>query len=308
MNRSRTNRAFPRTADNTTAKPRWNAGFTLIELLVVIAIIAILAAILFPVFAQAREKARAISCLSNMKQMGLSFAMYAQDYDEQQPNGVNWYYPGGNGWAGQLYPYYKSASVLICPNDGKSGQGHSSYAYNSNNTAPTGATVGSYSIAKYVAPTKTVLLFEVEGNTSSAVWSVSKPDSDPGSDAYVGAGYNGFSPAGWGISGVGNAWALNGAGAFTDPLNLKMATGYLRGITAADYPRFTGPKGRHSEGANYLLADTHAKWMRANAVSAGVSNPTDTDCNAAGTPDGNGIPFAAGTSCSDNSIAATFSL
>ncbi len=61
---------------------RSRRGFTLIELLVVIAIIAILAAILFPVFAQAREKARAISCLSNMKQVGISQNMYIQDYDE----------------------------------------------------------------------------------------------------------------------------------------------------------------------------------------------------------------------------------
>ena len=64
---------------------RSNRGFTLIELLVVIAIIAILAAILFPVFAQAREKARQTSCLSNMKQVGLGLLMYTQDYDEQFP-------------------------------------------------------------------------------------------------------------------------------------------------------------------------------------------------------------------------------
>src|SRR4051812_35864110 len=76
---------------------RWNGpgkgysmkqrGFTLIELLVVIAIIAVLAAILFPVFAQAREKARATGCTSNLKQIGLALMMYGQDYDEQMPTG-----------------------------------------------------------------------------------------------------------------------------------------------------------------------------------------------------------------------------
>jgi len=70
-------------------------GFTLIELLVVIAIIAILAAILFPVFAQAREQARSTSCLSNTKQIGLSVKMYAQDYDEKYPNGT---YPAPRNW------------------------------------------------------------------------------------------------------------------------------------------------------------------------------------------------------------------
>jgi prepilin-type N-terminal cleavage/methylation domain-containing protein/prepilin-type processing-associated H-X9-DG protein len=86
------------------------AGFTLIELLVVIAIIAILAAILFPVFAQAREKARAISCLSNTKQCGLAFAMYVQDYDETTPK-----MGYGTDWWTAIYPYTKDLNLYLCP-------------------------------------------------------------------------------------------------------------------------------------------------------------------------------------------------
>jgi prepilin-type N-terminal cleavage/methylation domain-containing protein/prepilin-type processing-associated H-X9-DG protein len=86
-------------------------AFTLIELLVVIAIIAILAAILFPVFAQARAKARGIACLSNTKQLGLSYAMYVQDYDEVSPNGRG----GGWEWWTDLQPYMKSIELLYCP-------------------------------------------------------------------------------------------------------------------------------------------------------------------------------------------------
>ncbi len=110
---------------------RFRTGFTLIELLVVIAIIAILAAILFPVFAQAREKARQVSCLSNFKQMGSAFLMYAQDYDETWPgdsmpeNGdlsrwgtyywpflVNAYVKGGP----QAYTRTRGG-VFVCPSD-----------------------------------------------------------------------------------------------------------------------------------------------------------------------------------------------
>ena len=89
-------------------------GFTLIELLVVIAIIAILAAILFPAFARARENARRASCQSNLKQISLGMIQYTQDYDEKFP-GYN--SPPNVGWADSLQPYIKSTQVLQCPSE-----------------------------------------------------------------------------------------------------------------------------------------------------------------------------------------------
>ncbi|MBU0607580.1 MAG: DUF1559 domain-containing protein [Armatimonadetes bacterium] len=91
-------------------------GFTLIELLVVIAIIAILAAILFPVFAKAREKARQSSCLSNVKQIMLAILQYTQDYDEVLPNLTLAGGPYGQvPWNAQIAPYIKNAQVFVCP-------------------------------------------------------------------------------------------------------------------------------------------------------------------------------------------------
>jgi len=106
-------------------------AFTLIELLVVIAIIAILAAILFPVFAQAREKARATACLSNLKQSSLAYAMYTQDYDETTPiqnspvlADVAGNYASGGYWFQLIQPYVKNWNLMVCPD--RSAQG----AYN----------------------------------------------------------------------------------------------------------------------------------------------------------------------------------
>src|SRR5688572_4787497 len=130
------------------------SAFTLIELLVVIAIIAILAAILFPVFAQAREKARQTSCLSNMKQIGTAALMYIQDYDERTPR--NWYgmdgfeattaigdTPGRYKWMDSIQPYIKNTQIFTCPSasqlpyvprtalqTGQTTTKYGSYAYN----------------------------------------------------------------------------------------------------------------------------------------------------------------------------------
>ncbi|BCM94450.1 hypothetical protein IAD21_06357 [Abditibacteriota bacterium] len=102
--------------------PRRNIAFTLIELLVVIAIIAILAAILFPVFARARENARRSSCQSNLKQIGLGVLQYSQDYDEKYPVSNNMYESeapysnaGTLNWISVTQPYVKSWQLFVCP-------------------------------------------------------------------------------------------------------------------------------------------------------------------------------------------------
>jgi len=133
-------------------------GFTLIELLVVIAIIAILAAILFPVFAKAREKARQASCLSNVRQLNTAILSYAQDYDEllphrQGPNMVHIYT--------QIDPYIKNSQVRICPSLNNTSQGYS-YGFNWRHACCDTAAAGWWgkdcALAKYQAPAQTMML------------------------------------------------------------------------------------------------------------------------------------------------------
>jgi prepilin-type N-terminal cleavage/methylation domain-containing protein/prepilin-type processing-associated H-X9-DG protein len=136
------------------------SGFTLIELLVVIAIIAILAAILFPVFARAREKARQASCLSNLKQIALGVMMYAQDFDELLP-----YYqrPFGVAWYDDLQPYLKNRGITVCPSKRDWNPSHATHktGYGLNETVfPSGlgspTPPASVSLAQIYAPSETI--------------------------------------------------------------------------------------------------------------------------------------------------------
>ncbi len=274
------------------------AGFTLIELLVVIAIIAILAAILFPVFAKAREKARQTACLNNERQMGIGIMQYLQDFDETYPSGQ---FPKGDdpitparalycvhgcGWGGQIYSFVKSKQVYICP-DGTNET--VSYAYNANLVPGTTGTTQ----ATLTAPVRTVMVAEVQGEFLA--------DPSTGREectcSWNGLGY--AQPNGSSL----NIYAPCNAG------GVAQATGNLGNITSG----WTGVQliGRHSDGANYMLADGHSKWFRGASVSPGLNAALATDDQTStGTSGGK----SAGTAFSGNSaktgapFGATFSI
>ena len=135
---------------------RKHKGFTLIELLVVIAIIAILAAILFPVFARAREKARQSSCLSNVKQIALGVLMYAQDYDERLLAYRSDPRPAHStiSWATLIDPYIKNAQVWHCPSYGNQGT-HYGWNYEF---------ISWHSLAQFGRPSETLMFGDSAGH------------------------------------------------------------------------------------------------------------------------------------------------
>jgi prepilin-type N-terminal cleavage/methylation domain-containing protein/prepilin-type processing-associated H-X9-DG protein len=247
-------------------------AFTLIELLVVIAIIAILAAILFPVFAQAREKARATACLSNEKQIGLALMQYVTDYDETWPcgnlpttfsNGTT--SVSGIGWAQQVSPYVKNGGLFKCPSDdtevptGAPNNVVISYAMNANLAAITDADL--------TKPAMTCGLIEVSGNDGYVRDNTSLDNRAPAASGPI-------------VATGGSAGGLARGQYRTGPIGFPE-----RNFTTQSAPRL-GPA-RHNEGSNFLCADGHAKWARGQTVSTGVTAQAkanaQTNTRAAGT-------------------------
>ena len=291
-------------------------GFTLIELLVVIAIIAILAAILFPVFAKARENARRASCQSNMKQFGLGFLQYAQDNDETLFTAGGSGSTRSTGWAARMYPYVKSAQVYSCPSDrttiDPSGPPGAqlltppyvpvSYGYNLNlGFISTGGINGR--LPAFTSTAKTVMVFETSGTPGAPTSAPNFLGDWDGSITQSVAG-NGLQNRLFGSSGGGRGWYATGilGGRAVASANL-VPPKFPVTVSTLGVGGFDAPAGRHMEGANYLMADGHVKWYRGTAVSSGI--PALDTADAQG-PDSDGNNArSAGT---DNArFAVTFS-
>jgi prepilin-type N-terminal cleavage/methylation domain-containing protein/prepilin-type processing-associated H-X9-DG protein len=284
------------------ANPRRARGFTLIELLIVIAIIGLLAAILFPVFARAREKARQTSCAANLKQLGLAFMQYTQDYDEKYPQGTDTMsscgsdptgYLGG-GWAGQILPYAKSTQLFRCPSDPLQAKPSStlpdavSYNYNSVLTAGPLGTVCSNSVsnaplvsgancvmAALNAPAQTVLL--VEGTSVITTLVSGEIDSTSGNGTYVGQARQG-SGKGRSNHPVYTTGIMDNCAASPSSSTCKSFE-FWGGSNASGLDALPG---LHTEGANFLAADGHVKWLRGLAVSSGWAALKPTNAQVAG--------------------------
>ena len=263
---------------------RFRSAFTLIELLVVIAIIAILAAILFPVFGRARENARRSSCQSNMKQMGLGILQYVQDYDEKYPMAYNYINDANSGggynqWSRLIQPYTKSEQLFVCPSDSNGGlvPTNNTAALTDNQVPRISYTANSALLPRKRKSTdlpsvvalsavdetaKTIMLAEYP-NDSSCVNGVSNASgtaikSHRSANAYMTSASGGVFSGEYenGATLPTEVYALTADRAKTDIDACKTtpATTYFH-IT------YVGAE-RHLEGSNYTFADGHVKWHR----------------------------------------------
>jgi len=233
---------------------RRSKAFTLIELLVVIAIIAILAAILFPVFARARENARKAACMSNLKQIGIGVMMYAQDYDESYPVGSMNYVAANPDWFGNttpatarwytvIFPYVKNKQVFVCPTAGDGIGFSGGYGWNIRGTGSGSATYNGFgynAVASWGTPSGSgpVRLAEVDEPSTTILI------TDPASNGYASNGIYAI-----GYSSLGYMPVLHGGqvGPFTTTSSVA-------------------PGG----GGNYLFADGHVKFMNASQTYCSI--------------------------------------
>ena len=230
-------------------------GFTLIELLVVIAIIAILAAILFPVFARAREKARQTSCLSNVKQIALAAMMYTSSYNETYPPGLVGSPGAGQGPATQdnafrefkpphdlVFPYVMNRQVFFCPSSGGTAVHARNYGFN-RHLCPDLRTSGSpVKMAQVRAPADTFMVL----------------DSGP----YMVNSTNVTSP-------TYSFWYVPGT---WDQARDPDGTGYHSGGDITGENRTDYMSGRHNLGINVGFADGHAKWLSGQYVRGNLQH------------------------------------
>jgi prepilin-type N-terminal cleavage/methylation domain-containing protein/prepilin-type processing-associated H-X9-DG protein len=206
-------------------------GFTLIELLVVIAIIAILAAILFPVFSQVRDKARSSSCLSNCRQIGMAFMMYAQDYEENLP--LTTFPVASNSWTDTVQAYIRNRGIFRCPSDGSTN-------WDTPLSGESDVRRASYFLNAWMAGSNSYGRLSTVSSPASVIYMAESADN---------VTRDHFHPFHWGAPSERNS-------AFMQSLTWDTPRGCTRELALE----------RHQGGFTVAYADGHAKWVKWSQV------------------------------------------